>query len=156
MNFEVINYMFLLEDFVYCLAVGGITAFFNQVLCVFISKNKILVFLKDFTLCCIFSVLMFSFIISFANYKTVRIYHIFFGITGFLMFNLNFSNFFQKIFYNIFQWLKYHILCCKVKILAIIMERKQKMLKKAEKQEKITQNTPLPKQEDKLYNIYYY
>ncbi len=92
MIFEVQSYRLIFEDAVYSLGAGFATAVFYQLISVFLYKGKIAVFIRDILASVFFSVAVFSYSVSFANYPILRWYNIFFALLGRLMFTPAFSN----------------------------------------------------------------
>ena len=132
MIFESINYWFALEDFIFSISAGFVVAFFYQLLSIFLYKGKTAVFIKDLLVCTVFAVVIFSYVISFANYPIIRIYHILGGFLGFLAFPFHFSSIFHKFFEKIFSVLKNKILCYGKKVLTIVCERRRKSAETAD------------------------
>lgn len=97
MTFVAINYQLLLEDFIYSIAAGFFAGFLNQVLGIFLYRGRVRLFIKDMVMFFIFSIVIFSFVISFANYPILRYYHILGGGIGFLIFLPKFSRPFNFI-----------------------------------------------------------
>ena len=96
MNFDSVNYSFLLQDFVFAMAAGFAVGGANLFLSLFLYKNKISLWIRDMLTAFIFAIAVFSYVVSFANYPDVRIYHLVGALFGFLSFNFNFSTIFHK------------------------------------------------------------
>ena len=92
MIFEVQSYWLIFQDAVYSLGVGFATGVFYQLISVFLYKGKIAVFIRDVVAAVFFTVAVFSYSISFANYRILRWYNIFFALIGWIMFTPAFSN----------------------------------------------------------------
>ena len=86
MIFERQSYSFIFQDAVYSMAVGFITGFINQLLAVFLYKGKIKVFIRDIAVSFIFAILLYSYSVSFANYKVLRWYNVVFALAGHIFF----------------------------------------------------------------------
>ena len=132
MIFESIDYWFAFQDFLFSISAGFVVAFFYQLLSIFLYKGKTVVFIKDLLICIVFSVVIFSYVISFTNYPIIRIYHILGGFLGFLAFPFCFSAIFHKFFEKIFSAIKNKILCCGKKVSTIVCEKRQKRAKTAD------------------------
>lgn len=91
MIFEVQSYALIFQDMVYSLGVGFLVGFINQLLAVFLYKNKKAVFVRDIIMSIIFTVLVFSYTVSFANYKVLRWYNVLFALIGLILFTPCFS-----------------------------------------------------------------
>lgn len=153
MIFESINYVWLLQDFVFSMVAGFITAIFSQIIGIILYKGKIRLFIRDILTCLFFSVMIYSFIISFANYHILRIYHIIGGLIGFLCFNIKFSKIFHILFERIFKWNKSKILCVLKKINSTISVRRQKKAKSKVEKQKSTTDESLKTDIIYVYNI---
>ncbi len=92
MIFEAQNYTLVMWDAVYSMAVGLVTGFVFQLLSVFFHRGRLAVFIRDMAVCVVFAVLIFSYVVSFANYKVLRWYNIAFGLVGRLAFPYAFSS----------------------------------------------------------------
>lgn len=73
----------------------------NQVLSCFLFKSKIKLFIKDIINGVVFSVIIFSFVVSFANYKVLRWYNVLAALVGFILFSPQFSKLVQRLFTTI-------------------------------------------------------
>lgn len=153
MIFEPVNYSFLLQDFLYAIAVGFAVGGINQIMLIFLPKGKKRLFLKDMLVCFIFAVMLFSYVISFANYNEVRIYHILGAVFGFLSFNFNFSTIFHKIFKKYFSAVKNKMLCCGKKVYSIICAKRQKNNKSEQNEQAASKNTDLKNKNIWVYNL---
>ena len=92
MIFGVQSYLLIFQDAVYSLGVGFATGVFYQLISVFLYKGKIAVFIRDVVAAVFFTVAVFSYSISFANYRILRWYNVFFALIGRIMFTPAFSN----------------------------------------------------------------
>ena len=151
--FESVNYSFLLQDFLFTLAVGFAGGFINQLVSVFIYKGKIRLFIKDIFICTLFAVVLFSYVVSFANYPVVRFYHIIGAFTGFLSFNIRFSIFFQKISEKIFSFIKRKILCSFEKIKSVFCDLCRKKRQKWDETPKTEEKADLKTEDILVYNL---
>lgn len=91
MIFEVQSYSFIFQDRIYSLAIGFVTGFVNQLLAVFLYKGKVKIFIRDILVSLFFTVLIFSYSVSFANYKILRWYNVAFALAGAVLFTPCFS-----------------------------------------------------------------
>ena len=153
MIFESINYSFLLQDFAFAMAVGFAVAVVNEAVSIFVYKGRRLVFIKDILMCVFFAAAVFSYVVSFANYPVVRIYHIIAAFVGFLSFNIPFSKFFHKIHEKIFGFLGHKILCVcgKIKPVICVFAGKRRQKKKA--QQDALHKADLKSDEVMVYNL---
>ncbi len=87
MIFEAQRYSYIFSDRVYSLAVGALAGFFHRLLSLFLSKGKVRVFIKDFATAFVFSLFLYSYVISFANYRVLRWYNVLFRLAGLVLFN---------------------------------------------------------------------
>lgn len=153
MNFEAVNYFFLLQDFAFAAAAGFAVGIINQLLSVFVPPKGLLRGLKDVLSCFVFAVVLYSYVISFTNYPDIRIYHILGGCAGFLCFSYNFSTFFHKIFIKIFKRIKNNILCLGKKIKSTICAVRQKRRKKQKQSQNAAEQGHLQTKEVLVYNL---
>lgn len=91
MIFEAQRYDFVFWDAVYSMGVGFAVGFVYQLLSVFLYKGRLAVFVKDIAIGCIFTIAVFSFVVSFANYKVLRWYNVAFALLGRVMFTPQFG-----------------------------------------------------------------
>lgn len=87
MNYQVQSYALIFQDMIYSLAVGFFAGFINQVLAVFLFRNKKAVFIRDIIMSVVFAFLVFSYAVSFANYKVLRWYNVAMSLVGLLRFH---------------------------------------------------------------------
>lgn len=87
----------MMQDALYSMAVGFVCAFFAQILSVFLHGNRISVFIKDILVSCFLRTALFSYCVSFANYRLVRIYNVFFALVGLVCFSPVFARPVRKI-----------------------------------------------------------
>jgi len=153
MNFDSVNYSFLLQDFIFAAGAGFAVGFLQQLLAVFLYGSKTKVAVRDMLTAFIFAVVVFSYTISFANYPDIRIYHILGAFTGFLTFDFEFSAIFQKFFKKIYKFSKDKILCCGKKVYSTICGLRQKYKKKDKKEIQLAKNTDLKNQDNWVYNL---
>ncbi len=126
MIFESINYSHLLQDFAFTMGAGFGAAFVGGCLFAFLPGGKRMLFLKDIAGCFVLAVMVFSYVVSFANYPDIRIYHIISGFVGYLSFPQTVFMPFQEIFKKFFVKFKNDILCCGGKIKSTICDLRQK------------------------------
>ncbi|MEG3029089.1 MAG: hypothetical protein RR827_01660 [Oscillospiraceae bacterium] len=106
MIFEGIDYTLLFFDILYSLGAGVLAGGINQILCIFFYRGKVWLFIKDILMFFIFSVTVFSFVISFANYPILRYYHVLGAAAGYLSFTPPFSKVFNWVFIKVGQVIK--------------------------------------------------
>lgn len=97
MIFQPQSYFFMLQDALYSMAVGFVCALFAQVLSVFLHGNRIAAFAKDMLVSRFFRTALFSYCVSFANYRLVRLYNVFFALIGLVCFSPVFARPLRKI-----------------------------------------------------------
>ena len=153
MNFDVVNYSFLLQDFVYAMAAGFSARLFNAVLSLFLYGGRLQLWIRDMLVAFVFSVLVFSYVVSFANYPDIRIYHILGALLGFLSFDFKFSTFFCKILEKFTNKIKHHILCCGKKLYSTGCVMKQKLKQNTKKEQPLPKNTDLKNNNNWVYNL---
>ncbi len=91
MIFEPQSYSLIFQDAVYSMAVGFVTGFVYQLLGVFLYKGRAKQFVRDIIAGLVFTVLIFSYSISFANYPILRWYMVFFALLGAGLFTPRFA-----------------------------------------------------------------
>lgn len=87
----------MMQDALYSMAVGFVCAFFAQILSVFLHGNRISVFIKDILVSRFLRTALFSYCVSFANYRLVRVYNVFFTLVGLVCFSPVFARPLRKI-----------------------------------------------------------
>ena len=87
----------MMQDALYSMAVGFVCAFFAQILSVFLHGNRINVFIKDILVSRFLRTALFSYCVSFANYRLVRVYNVFFALVGLVCFSPVFARPLRKI-----------------------------------------------------------
>ncbi|MBR2027850.1 MAG: hypothetical protein IKA10_02520 [Oscillospiraceae bacterium] len=153
MNFDSVNYSFLLQDFVFAMAAGFAAGGVNRFLSLFLYKGKVSLWIKDMLTAFVFAAAVFSYVVSFANYPDVRIYHLLGALFGFLSFNFNFSTIFHKFFEKIYGKIKNNILCCGKKVYHTICVKRQKVSIKHKKQQSLPEKTDLKNDDNWVYNL---
>lgn len=153
MMFESVNYTFLLQDFAFAAAVGFAVAVTDQIVSLFIYRGRISVFFKDTAVCILFAVAVFSYVVSFANYPVVRIYHIMAAALGFVSFQLPFSGCFHKIYEKFLKKIKHYISCLLMSFRTILCGFAEKHRAKKIKKENFHKKTDLKKQDIVVYNL---
>ncbi len=152
MIFEPQKFTYILQDALYSMAAGFTAGFFYRWLDVFLPKGKVRVFIKDIVTAVFFSFVMYSYVVSFANYRVLRWYNVLFGIIGMILFDPVFNTG-LKILFSVVKLLLFTRL---KRIVDVLMAERNKFIsKQKEKYQKITpKNSPqLLKQDDKiLYN----
>ena len=106
MNFSPENYSLVFQDAMYAMCVGFLTGFINQLLGIFLSKSRIRIFIKDLLSSLFFTLLLFSYVVSFANYPTLRWYHFIAALAGFACFAPCFDYIGQTVFSLIWATVK--------------------------------------------------
>lgn len=127
MIFEVQSYQLILWDAVYSMGVGFVTAVIYQILSGFMARGEILVFIKDVVISCVFAVLIFSYVVSFANYKVLRWYNVAFALLGWFCFPLAFGKSFNILISNLLSRISFSTTNCIKQIcvkLSVITEKK--------------------------------
>lgn len=87
----------MMQDALYSMAVGFVCAFFAQILSVFLHGNRISVFIKDILVSRFLRTALFSYCVSLANYRLVRVYNVFFALVGLVCFSPVFARPVRKI-----------------------------------------------------------
>lgn len=87
----------MMQDALYSMAIGFVCAFFAQILSVFLHGNRISVFIKDILVSRFLRTALFSYCVSFANYRLVRVYNVFFALVGLVCFSPVFASPVRKI-----------------------------------------------------------
>ena len=127
MIFEVQSYQLILWDAVYSMGIGFVSAVIYQILSAFMARGKILIFIKDVVISCIFGVLIFSYVVSFANYKVLRWYNVAFGLLGWFCFPLAFGKSFNILISNLLSKISIKTTNCVKQVcgkLSVITEKK--------------------------------
>ena len=153
MIFEGVNYSFLLQDFLFSIGAGFVVGGLNQLLSVFMYKGRIRLFIKDILVCFLFAVVVFSYVVSFANYQVVRIYHILGALLGFLSFNIRFAHIFHKFFEKFFLFIKNKMLCYGKKVFTTICVFCKKRTKRRHTDKETAQPNHLKNKEVIVYNL---
>ncbi len=92
MIFEVQSYRLIFADAVHSMGVGFLVGAVYQLLSAFMYKNKTAVFVKDVLICVFFTTVLFSYCVSFTNYRQLRWYNVAFALAGRLLFTPAFSH----------------------------------------------------------------
>ncbi len=141
------NYTFILEDCLYALCVGFIVSFINEILKSVFYKNKTMIFIKDILICFIFYILIFSYVVSFANFSILRWYHMLFAIIGFMVSKFSFNRILRFIFnlgfINLYVFIKHFRKNIRINL---------KISKKTKTKAKKINNLALKKDDIILYN----
>ena len=87
----------MMQDALYSMAGGLVCAFFAQILSVFLHGNRVSVFIKDILVSRFLRTALFSYCVSFANYRLVRVYNVFFALVGLVCFSPVFARPVRKI-----------------------------------------------------------
>ena len=153
MNFAAVNYSFLLQDFVFAMGAGFAAGGIVRLVWLFLPTGKIWLWIKDMLAAFIFSVVVFSYVISFANYPDIRIYHLLGAFFGFLSFNFNFSTIFHKILKKFTNKFKNKMLCYGKKVYRTVCDLRQKVNHKYSKRQKVAKNDDLKNDEIWVYNL---
>ena len=139
MMLEAQRYSLVLWDALYSMGTGFVVGFVYQLLSVFLYKGKIAVFIKDIAISVVFAVVVFSFSVSFANYKLVRWYNIVFALLGRVMFTPGFSHCLHRVVTSLFTGVKNTTVKCTEGICGKLLNKTDKKAKKAEEN---TQKNP--------------
>lgn len=153
MNFDSVNYSFLLQDFAFAVAAGFAVGGINRLLSVFLQSGKIALWIRDMLVAFIFAVVVFSYVVSFANYPDVRIYHLLGALFGFLSFDFNFSKIFHKFLKNFLRKIKHKMLCVWVRLCRIFCILTQNFAKNHKRRHKGRENTDLKNDNNWVYNL---
>lgn len=152
MIFEVQNYYFILQDAVYSAGAGFLRGRAGRLLSGFLTHNKAGRFASDFLSGVIFSVLIFSYCVSFANYNVLRFYNVIFRLAGFFSFPKFVSlwaDTFSQLFCHTVLFLKSKV---KTKISDEIKKVRAKKLSKQQKSAQKSHEKVLSEDEVLLYN----
>ena len=139
MIFEAQNYYLVFQDAVFSMAVGFVTGAFYQLIGIFFYKGRTGLFIKDVLTGIVFTTLIFSYSVSFANYPILRWYMVLFALAGLLVFPAGLSKW-GNVAVSLMAVTVVHY-CGNVyskmcgKLLAILQKNK-------EKKQKITQKNP--------------
>ncbi len=153
MNFDIVNYSFILQDFAFAMGAGFAVGILDKFIKIFLSDNKILNSVRYMITAFLFAVIVFSYIISFSNYPDVRIYHLIGASLGFVTVDFGFSNIFRKIFILFFVKIKNYILYLIKKINGTICGLVQDINKNDKKQQEKPKDELLKKQDSWVYNL---
>ncbi|MBQ6929512.1 MAG: hypothetical protein IJN27_04335 [Oscillospiraceae bacterium] len=153
MNFDSVNYCFLLQDFVFAMAAGFAAKGISCVLSVFLHRGRAALWIRDMLTAFIFAAVVFSYVISFANYPDVRIYHLLGAAVGFAGFDFKFSTIFHKISEKILKIIKNKMLCLIKKARSIICGFGVKIRRTNKKEQKVAENTDLKNNNNWVYNL---
>ena len=126
MIFEAQRYSLVMEDLIYSMGAGFMTGVVYQLLSLLFYKNKVAVFIKDVLISCFFATALFSFVVSFANYKVLRWYNIVMALLGWLTFTPSFSNGFHSAVGRLSK-------CVKSKLIKVYTVFHKKLLTKMQK-----------------------
>ena len=136
MIFEAQSYYLILLDAVHSLGIGFITGFVYQLLGIFLYKGRKKLFVRDVATGLFFTVAMFSYSVSFANYPVMRWYMVVFAVIGMVMFTPAFSHRAHRILVTVCSFIYSCVNRRSNKICVKLLENiKKKQLKK----QKITQ-----------------
>jgi len=153
MNFDSVNYWFLLQDFVFAVAAGFAAKGISCVLPVFLCRGRAVLWIRDMLTSFIFAAVVFSYVISFANYPDVRIYHLIGAAIGFAGFDFKFSTIFHKISEKFLKILRNKMLCLTKKACSIICGFGVKIRRTNKKEQKAAENTDLKNNNNWVYNL---
>ena len=148
MIFDAQSYRLIWADAVHSMGVGFMVGFVYQLLSVFLYKNKVAVFIKDVVISVFFTTALFSYCVSFANYKILRWYNVAFALAGRIWFTPAFSHTGHKLLCFLSMTVKKWFLRLCGKFLAITEKNKEKKLKNTQK----NKSEVLKTEEVLLYN----
>ena len=85
------SYSLIFQDAVFSLAIGFVAGFVHQLLGIFLYRGQIKLFIRDVVTGLVFTVLIFSYSVSFANYPILRWYMVLFAVIGLVLFMPRFA-----------------------------------------------------------------
>ena len=91
MIFEVQDYSLIFHDAIFSMGAGFLAGVFYQFLGAFLYSGRVQLFIKDVLAGIVFTTLIFSYSISFANYPILRWYMVLCGVLGMVVFPICFS-----------------------------------------------------------------
>ena len=97
MIFDAQRYNLVMWDFLYSMGAGFAVGVIYQLMSVFLYRNKAAVFVKDLVCGGVFATVVFSYVVSFANYKVLRWYNIARALGGLLLFTPGFAQTFHRL-----------------------------------------------------------
>ena len=97
MIFDAQRYSLVMWDFLYSMGAGFVVGAIHQLLSVFLYRSKAAVFIKDLVCGGVFATVVFSYVVSFANYKVLRWYNIAGALMGRLLFTPGFAQPFHRL-----------------------------------------------------------
>ncbi|MEG1800489.1 MAG: hypothetical protein RR273_00805 [Oscillospiraceae bacterium] len=153
MTFDSVNYALLLFDILYSVSAGILTGFINQVVSIFLYRGRVRLFIKDVLMFFVFSLAVFSFVVSFANYPVLRYYHILAAAVGFFSFNLQFSKAFNGLFSAVEKLIKKYLQGANSRIKQVICLFAQSYGKKRAENKKTEDKILLQKDAVWVYNL---
>lgn len=152
MIFEPQKYLFIWHDALYSLGVGFLCGFFNRLLSSFLYRGKVRVFIRDVLSCLFFALMLFSYTVSFANYRVLRWYNVAFAFAGAVMFIPAFDRAVQ-LFFSLFNvTVKYRTAAVYRTIQGKLSEHKRKQTEKHQKFTQKSEPEALKDNDKVLYN----
>lgn len=152
MIFEAQRYSLVVEDLVYSMGAGFATGVVYQLLSILFYKNKVAVFIKDVLISCFFATVLFSFVVSFANYKVLRWYNIAMALLG----RLGFTPAFSKGVHSAVSRLSKYVKSNLIKVFGFfhkkLLTKMQKKVEKFYEKKQKNQTEVLKETEVVLYN----
>ena len=137
MIFESQSYYLIFQDAVHSLGIGFITGFVYQLLGIFLYKGRKKLFVRDVATGLFFTVAMFSYSVSFANYPVMRWYMVVFAVIGMVMFTPAFSHRAHRILVTVCSFIYSCVNRRSNKICVRLLENiKKKQLKKQKNTQK--------------------
>ena len=136
----------------YSMSAGFVTGVVYQLLSLFFYKNKVAVFIKDVLISCVFATVLFSFVVSFANYKILRWYNIAAAILGRLAFTPSFSDGFHKLTIQLVKYVKSNLIKVYAKFHKKLLTKRKKKVEKFQEKTQKNQSEVLKETVVVLYN----
>ena len=152
MIFEPRKFSFVLQDALYSLAVGLVCGFINRLLSCFLYKGRRRLFVKDIMTGFVFALLSFSYAVSFANYKVLRWYNIFFALAGMLSFRPGFDRVVRLLSSLVLVTAGFFLKKSANAAITAIAGFKRKKVVKYQKNTQNLQSVPLQDDDKVLYN----
>lgn len=125
---------------------------FQPVVVLFFVQRKVRVFIRDVLSCLFFALMLFSYTVSFANYRVLRWYNVAFAFAGAVMFIPAFDRAVQ-LFFSLFNvTVKYRTAAVYRTIQGKLSEHKRKQTEKHQKFTQKSEPEALKDNDKVLYN----
>ncbi|MBR5520581.1 MAG: spore cortex biosynthesis protein YabQ [Oscillospiraceae bacterium] len=131
---------------------GFICGFINRFLSCFLFKNKWKVFIKDIIMGIVFSLAVYSYVISFANYKVLRWYNVMFAFIGMVLFTPCFDKAIQLCIRITGVTVEYFLKKTAIFMTGLLGEQKRKIVIKYQKNTQKNEPEYLHEEDIILYN----